>query len=120
MTTIKSITEPWDAAQVSKTLNASLCAMKQALEALEAQQDGHGVVSSPVKGHVFFVDNYQLLCLPSEMCHNGLIDESAEAHACSLMEMDLSVTVQRSLIEAIDEWVSRPVYSLSRVSSIIA
>lgn len=120
MDTVQNIMEPWDAAQVSRTLNASLENMRRFLISLKEQSPEQNIISSPVQGHVFFVRGDELLCLPSEFVRWGLVDEDAPVEAASVIELDLSVTVQRKLIEAIDEWVSRPVYTASRSNLTVA
>lgn len=120
MNTIKTVMEPWDADQVSKALEASLDSMKRALLAIASQRPEKNIMSTPVQWHVFFVHNDKLLCLPSEFIHQGIVDEAAVTDAFSVIELDLSVTVQRTLIESIDAWVARPSYAVARVDLTVA
>lgn len=110
MNTIQTVMEPWDASLVSNELEKSLNEMKRSLLALQNQGDGEAVMSTSVMDHVFFLRNGELLCVPAEFVYQGSIEPGLELEACSPLDLDLSVQTQRVLIEAIDEWVSRPVY----------
>lgn len=109
MNTIQTVMEPWDASLVARELEKSLTDMKQSLTSMNRVLDGVSVVSTPVMEHTFFVSNGELVCVPSEFVYQGHVDETLAMEACSPLELDLSVDAQKALIEAIDEWVSRPV-----------
>ena len=114
MNMIRTVMEPWDAAQVTVSLEASLNTMENALRAITKQLDGQEILSTPVHGMIFFLRDDSLVCLPSDYIHQGFVDNDSTSDACSVEDLDLSVSIQRDLIEAIDEWVSRPVYTVSR------
>lgn len=118
MNTIQTVMEPWDASLVSKELEKSLFEMKRSLTSLENQDDSYSVMSTPVMEHIFFVRNGKLLAVPAEFVYQGTIEPGLEVEACSPMDLDLSVNVQRVLIEAVDEWVSRPVYTKTSVANV--
>lgn len=115
MNTIQTAIEPLDASLVSKELDKSLLGMKLSLSALSTQNEDHDVMSTPVLGHVFFVRNDRLLCVPTDFVFQGTIEPSLELEACTPEDMDLCVGTQKALIEAIDEWVSRPVYTKTSI-----
>lgn len=120
MNTIQTVMEPWDASLVSRELEKSLSEMKRSLLSLKAQADDGDVMSTPVMEHVFFVRNDQLLAVPAEFVYQGSIEPGLELEACSPMELDLSVDIQKTLIESIDEWVSRPVYTKASAATSVA
>lgn len=110
--------EPWDASLVSKELDKSLNEMKRSLASLQNQDDSFDVMSTPVMGHVFFLRNGNLLAVPAEFVYQGSFEPGIELEACSPEDLDLSVNVKKVLIEAIDEWVSRPVYTKSPIAHV--
>lgn len=109
MNTIETVMEPWDASLVARELEKSLSNMKASLVAMARASGEVSLVSTPVMEHTFFVSGSELVCVPSEFVYQGHVDEALAMEACSPMELDLSVNAQKALIEAIDEWVSRPV-----------
>lgn len=120
MNTIRTVMEPWDASLVANELEKSLNEMTRSLIALQSQSDSGEVMSTSVMDHVFFLRGGQLLCVPSEFVYQGSIEPGLALEACSPLELDLSVVTQRVLIEAVDEWVSRPVYVKTPASKSVA